>query len=78
MPLIKNLDGIRIYIFYNDHEPPHLHCYDGGDVAVINLQGGIIRGKIAKNKQKKAIDWIKENKSQLDKKWQEIISKKSK
>ena len=77
MPLIKNLDGIRIYIFYNDHEPPHLHCYEGGTVTVITLQGNIIRGKISKNKEKKAINWIKENNNMLVGKWNEIMAKKS-
>ena len=29
MPIICTFTGIKIYIHYNDHMPPHFHAYPG-------------------------------------------------
>lgn len=35
MPLLSEFDGIKIYVYWNDHMPPHFHAeYNGADILV--------------------------------------------
>ena len=59
MPEISGFYGIIIYIFFNDHNPPHFKIkYAGfkGNVLIENgslLNGGFLVGKIKKFASKK-------------------------
>ena len=37
MPTLVNLDGYRIMIFTNDHEPPHVHVFKAECRAIVLL-----------------------------------------
>lgn len=38
MPEISLFFGIRITIYYNDHNPPHIHAEYNGYKAIIDIQ----------------------------------------
>ena len=45
MPEISLFYGIRITMFYSDHNPPHFHAEYAGNKALIDLQSAcVIRG----------------------------------
>ena len=45
MPEISLFYGIRITMFYSDHNPPHFHAEYAGSKALIDIQAGcVIRG----------------------------------
>ena len=47
MPEISLFCGIRITMFYSDHNPPHFHAdYAGQKALVDNLEGFVIRGAV--------------------------------
>ena len=37
MPEVSRFLGMVIFMFYNDHPPPHCHVRDGGHRAVIDI-----------------------------------------
>ena len=37
MPTVLRLDGVRVFIYPNDHEPRHVHIFGGGGEAVFDL-----------------------------------------
>lgn len=47
MPRISQFHGVSIYMYYNDHLPPHFHAMPGGDEALVEFnpaklyQGGL-------------------------------------
>ena len=45
MPEISLFYGIRITMFYSDHNPPHFHAEYAGNKALIDIQSAcVIRG----------------------------------
>ena len=48
MPLLKqNLNGLKLYMYYNDvkqHHIPHFHAIYGDYSAVVDFSGNIIEG----------------------------------
>jgi hypothetical protein len=37
MPTLAIIDGIRITMYYADHEPPHFHALAGEDEIVVDI-----------------------------------------
>lgn len=42
MPEISAFYGIRIYIQFNDHPPPHVHAYHGDHEAKVTIHDGAV------------------------------------
>lgn len=42
MPEISLFYGIRITMFYSDHNPPHFHAEYAGSKALIDIQAGCV------------------------------------
>ena len=59
MPIISRFFGIVIRMFYDEHNPPHLHVEYQSNKAVFDFQGNIIRGGLnSKTAIKLAREWI--------------------
>lgn len=59
-PQISDFDGISIYVYPNDHPPPHIHVYHGSDEAeVAILDGKVIQGKLKTLIVRKVREWLK-------------------
>ena len=66
MPLIHQLDGVKIQMYMNDHPPPHFHVAYGEYEAQVEIATqAIMHGTLPKNKLKKVRDWGKENEANL-------------
>ncbi|MCK4249467.1 MAG: DUF4160 domain-containing protein [Candidatus Omnitrophica bacterium] len=46
MPIISRFFGIVIRMFYDEHNPPHVHVEYQNKKAVFDLYGNIIRGEL--------------------------------
>lgn len=69
MGAIYIINGILIYIYAFDHNPPHIHVKHGGDEFTINLGDRVIEGR-AKSKHVKLInDFIDEHEIELYALW---------
>lgn len=45
MSAIDIIKGILIYMYGQDHNPPHLHIKDGGEWFTITIQSRLVEGK---------------------------------
>ncbi len=45
MSAIDIIHGILIYMYGQDHNPPHLHIKDGGNWFIITIKDRMIEGK---------------------------------
>lgn len=46
MPEISSFYGIVIYMYFNEHNPPHFHVKYGEYNAIVTIEDGIVTGSI--------------------------------
>lgn len=45
MPEISTFYGIVVYMYIDDHNPPHFHVWYDGYEAVVSIKDGVVRGE---------------------------------
>ncbi len=76
MPEISRFYGIIVYMFYNEHNPPHFHAKYQEYEAVIDIESGIVRGEMPRRALSLIYDWIDIHKDELLENWKLIIERK--
>lgn len=77
MPEISLFYGIKITMYYDDHNPPHFHVEYAGSKALIDiLSGSVIRGKLPGKQLKLVLAWCEIHRSELMQNWE--LSKQAK
>jgi hypothetical protein len=57
-------------MFYDEHNPPHLHADYQGEKAVFDFQGNVISGNLNSRTATKLVrEWIDLNFQKLEKAW---------
>ncbi len=69
MPEISRFYVITIYMFYNEHNPPHIHVQYQKYSAVIEINSGIIKGKFPRRALNLIYEWIRINNKELNENW---------
>lgn len=58
MPCISQFFGIVIYMYYNNHAPPHFHAEYGGNEALYEIQTlRIYAGRLPRRAHNLVIEW---------------------
>ncbi len=71
MPEISLFYGIRVTMYYNDHNPPHFHVEYAGQKAMINiLDGTVFKGKLPGKQLKLVLAWCEIHKDELMQNWE--------
>ena len=70
MPEICRFYGIIVYMFFNDHNPPHFRAAFGEYEANILIENGnILDGNLPNNKYKLVAAWAEIHKTELLQMW---------
>ncbi|MGD1900952.1 MAG: DUF4160 domain-containing protein [Geitlerinemataceae cyanobacterium] len=78
MPTILRQDGFAVRLYFNDHEPPHVHVFKAEGQAKIALGDGeqlpwLLEVREMDNKTaKQALKLVLENRAYLSGKWKEF------
>lgn len=73
MPCICEFDGIQIYMYVPDHNPPHFHVRVRGLEAQITIDdASILRGKLETTDRRKVIAWARKRQMDLERNWRLI------
>ena len=74
MPTVLRESGVEVVIYLNDHQPPHVHAFEGGGEAKINLEPVKVAQawKVTKATTRKAKRVVVEHQAYLLEKWEEI------
>ncbi len=73
MPEISRFLGIVIYMYFNEHNPPHFHAEYNEYKASISIQTlGIIEGKLPSRVLSLVIEWAQEHQEELFNDWSSI------
>ena len=75
MPEISRFYGIIIKMFYNEHNPPHIHEYQEYK-AIITIKEGIVEGTMPKIALKLVFEWMEIHKEELLMNWDSVEKKK--
>lgn len=70
MPRVATLGGIKVYLYYDDHEPPHFHaeCAEYEMVVVIET-GATLKGDLPRSEKARVLGWAAENRAALMENW---------
>ena len=75
MPRICYFLGISIYMYWNEHEPPHFHAVYGEYGAVVSIETGeVIRGKLPRKASQLVREWAELHGQDLLENWERARS----
>ncbi len=74
MPEICRFYGINIFMFFNEHNPPHFHAQYGEYRITININDEIVKGFMPKRALKLIFEWMELHKIELLDNWQTLQS----
>lgn len=71
MPEVSRFFGIIIYMFYDDHNPPHFHAEYQGAKAVFDFEGNLLRGNLGSKTARKLVrEWADLHEHELMADWE--------
>lgn len=75
MPEIASFYGIRVYIQFNDHAPPHVHAYYGEHEAKVQISDGTeIAGALPRRAANMVREWSIEHRDELEGAWSRAMA----
>ena len=70
MPEISRFLGIIIYMYFNEHNPPHFHAVYNEHKASIAIETlGMIEGKLPSKVFSLVVEWAQDHKQELFDNW---------
>lgn len=71
MPRISEFFGIKIYMYYNDHSPPHFHAlYGGSEIKVVIDTLEVLDGEFSSRPWRMVLEWASLHRSTLLENWE--------
>lgn len=71
MPVIALFLGIKITMYYDEHNPPHFHAEYAGRSASVDIQNGYVtRGALPNRQLKFVLAWAELHKDELMQNWE--------
>jgi len=68
MPKIGECLSLNIYMYYNDHPPPHFHVR-GTEKAIVGFDGVVFEGSLPSKTEKYVCEWALRHRSELESNW---------
>jgi hypothetical protein len=70
MPVLFNAGSYVIAMYFEDHNPPHIHVVGPDFEALVSIRDAVVfRGSIPARFSRQALAWIAENRDDLVSKW---------
>lgn len=72
MPEISRFYGIIIYMYMNEHNPPHIHVWYEDYKAIITIKDGIITGSLPRRALNLVYEWLDLHQDELLDNWKRL------
>jgi hypothetical protein len=70
MPCVSQFYGITIYMYYNDHAPPHFHAEYAEDEALFGIDTlQVLRGRVPRRVRALVVEWATLHHGELVTNW---------
>ena len=71
MPEISLFRGVRITMYYNDHNPPHFHAEYAGHKCLVDVESGsVLSGALPARQLKLVLAWNELHRDELMQNWE--------
>ncbi len=77
MPQISEFYGINIYMYINDHQPPHFHVKYNDYEAFVNIDNGVVKGELPRRVINLVFEWLDAHKEELMDNWKRLQNHES-
>ncbi len=75
MPIVSMFFGIIIRMYYDEHNPPHLHAEYQGHKIVLDFRGNILKGDLGSKTALRLVrEWIDLHEIELSHNWESARS----
>jgi hypothetical protein len=66
MPHVSAFFGFSIWMYYNDHQPPHFHAeYSGAEVIIVIGSGNVYEGTLSRRAIRLVQEWEELDRAEL-------------
>lgn len=73
MPEISRFFGIIIFMYFDEHNPPHFHVKYNEERAVLAIQElKVMEGKLSKRALSMVLEWANEHRDELLSNWNSL------
>ena len=70
MPEISRFFGIIIFMYFDEHNPPHFHVRYGDERAVVSINElRVMEGKLSRRALSLVLEWANEHRNELMNNW---------
>ena len=77
MPRVSTFFGIVIYMYYNDHLPPHFHAEYGEHEAIYEIDTlDVTRGDLPRRAHALVLEWATLHRNELREDWERARKEK--
>ena len=77
MPEISRFDGIIIYMYMSEHNPPHFHVWYEDYKAIITITDGVVTGSLPRRALNLVYEWLDLHKDELLDNWRRLSNYES-
>ena len=71
MPNLSSFYGIKIRMYYNDHNPPHFHAKYGENEACIEIATGrVTEGALPRRALSHVVEWLDLHRAAIEENWE--------
>ncbi len=71
MPIISMFRGIKVYIYWNDHMPPHFHALYGESEVLVSIEElEVLEGEMPSKQLKMLLGWAAFHQEELRENWE--------
>ena len=77
MPEMCRFYGIIIYMYMNEHNPPHFHVWYEDYKAIITIKDGIITGSLPRRALSLVYEWLDLHQDELLENWRRLSNYES-
>lgn len=77
MPEISKFYGIIIYMYIDDHNPPHFHVWYDDFRAEITIKEGIVTGSLPRRALRLVYEWLDLHRDELMENWVRLSNSES-
>lgn len=75
MPIVSMFFGIIIRMYYDEHNPPHIHVEYQNKKAVLDFRGNILLGDLSSKTALRLVrEWIDLNENELNLNWERAMA----
>lgn len=73
MPEISRFFGIIIFMYFDEHNPPHFHAKYGEERAVVSINElKVMEGRLSRRALSLVLEWANEHRNELLKNWNNL------